>query len=78
MPEPDKTLDNGADKAPDKTPRFPAPHADGSRWTEDETDAAVEAYLYALDNGDPDAGRMRTVIGMFKHPKKQIGDRVKI
>lgn len=59
-------------------PQFPAPHADGSHWTDEEHAEAVAAYLRAVEDGDPDAGRMRTVLSLFKHPQKGIGERIKI
>lgn len=69
-----------ADPPPDQPPgpptaaaQLPAVHSDGSCWTEDEHDQAVAVYLRAVESGDPDAGRMRTVIGLHKHPHKGIG-----
>ena len=50
---------------------FPDPPASG-RWTESQHDAAVAAYEAALAVGDPDAGRMRTVLGLFGAPGKEL------
>ncbi len=44
----------------------------GQHWTESEHDAAVTAYEAALRVGHPDAGRMRAVIGLFKHPARAM------
>lgn len=59
-------------------PSFPAVPASG-QWTAAEHDQAVAAYEYALSVGDPDAGRMRTVIGLFQNPERPLcSDRVQI
>ena len=52
-------------------PQFPGVPASG-QWTEDEHDQAIAAYKHALDTKDPDAGRMRSLIGLYKNPAREI------
>lgn len=58
--------------SPRVAPTFPAPPADGGHWSEAEHDVAVAVYEAALAAGDPDAGRMRTILGMNRHPLKSL------
>ena len=53
-------------------PKFPDPPAGGGKWTAAEHDAAVAAYEAALAAGDPDAGRMRTLLGLYGVPGREI------
>lgn len=78
-PEISAAQDESASDTPEiSAPPFPAIPASG-QWTPEEHDQAVAAYQYALDTGDPDAGRMRTVIGLFRNVDRDlIGERVKI
>lgn len=63
---------------PDPAPVFPPAPASG-QWTIEEHDQAVLAYEHALLTDNPDAGRMRSVIGLFRNPERPyIGARVEI
>ncbi len=51
---------------------FPAPPDGAPHWTADEHDQAVNAYEAALESANPDAGRMRTVLGLFSYPGRPL------
>ena len=53
--------------------KFPDLPTDGNRWTAQQHEQAVAAYLQAVANGDPDAGRLRTLIRLHGCPGMGIG-----
>ena len=52
-------------------PQFPGVPASG-QWSEAEHDQAIAAYEHALDTKDPDAGRLRSLIGLYKNSTRGI------
>ncbi len=57
---------------------FPDVPASG-QWSEAEHDQAIAAYEHALDTKDPDAGRLRSLIGLYKNTSRGVlGVRVEL